>query len=291
MPRGFELFAAKADDGFEAFFFADRKRAFTELVAFRQNEKWSFPENDKLLHGTTRLPKVSFGYLLTGESCVFGFRWDKLAGNGQQKLVRNKQIRNSVSNKTSWLGGKLVCEKCGRTMTTIKGKVNGDEIRRYFNCTGKSHFRDCTGTRVTIYADSIENMMYDAIGKKLETLKAKGRQKNDSLSPLLNELRNKLKRVELEESKLADTILRDEVGVELLTILSSKAEKLKRDKLDILAKIDELQSKEIDTKAAVNLAKKWRTASFEEKRGVAGILIDKRKIKVLPAFSVGEGAE
>lgn len=213
--------------------------------------------------------------VMTHEGLVNSDIWLKC----QQKLVKNKQIRNSVSNKTSWLGGKLVCEKCGRTMTTIKGKVNGGEIRRYFNCTGKSHFRDCTGTRVTIYADSIENMMYDAIGKKLETLKAKGRQKNDSLSPLLNELRNKLKRVELEESKLADTILRDEVGVELLTILSSKAEKLKRDKLDILSKIDELQSKEIDTKAAVNLAKKWRIASFEEKRGVAGILIDRIIVK------------
>ena len=29
----------------------------------------------------------------------------------QQKLERNKQVRNSVSNKTSWLGGKLVCAK------------------------------------------------------------------------------------------------------------------------------------------------------------------------------------
>lgn len=42
----------------------------------------------------------------------------------QRKLEKNKQIGNSVSNRTSWLSGKVVCEKCGHTMTAIKGKIN-----------------------------------------------------------------------------------------------------------------------------------------------------------------------
>ncbi len=64
--------------------------------------------------------------------------------------AKNKQIGNSASNRTSWLSGKVVCEKCGHTMTMIKGKINKEEIRRYFNCIGKSHQRICTGTKVTI---------------------------------------------------------------------------------------------------------------------------------------------
>lgn len=63
----------------------------------------------------------------------------------QRKLEKNRQITNSYSNPTSWLAGKVVCEKCGHTMTTVKGKPdkNGRQ-RRYFNCTGKSHKRTCT---------------------------------------------------------------------------------------------------------------------------------------------------
>ena len=61
----------------------------------------------------------------------------------------------------------------------------------------------------------------------------------------------------------------------LLTILSNKASKLKSDRSELLERIEELQSKELDTKSVINLSKKWKTASFEEKRGVCNILIDK----------------
>ena len=69
----------------------------------------------------------------------------------QRKLEKNRQITNSYSNSTSWLAGKVICEKCGHTMTTIKGKPgkNG-EVRRYFNCTGKSQ-RVCHGPKAVSY--------------------------------------------------------------------------------------------------------------------------------------------
>lgn len=89
----------------------------------------------------------------------------------QQKILKNKQVGNAVSNKTSWLGGKIICGRCGRTMTTIKGKLGNGETQRYFNCTGKSHFKDCKGTKVTLYADILEEMIYDAISDKLDSLK------------------------------------------------------------------------------------------------------------------------
>ncbi|UKI36989.1 MAG: recombinase family protein [Clostridiales bacterium] len=104
--------------------------------------------------------------IMTHEGVVSSDTWIKC----QQKLANNRQIRNAVSNKTSWLGGKIVCGRCARTMTTIKGKASGGEIRRYFICTGKTHFKDCKGTKSTIYADSLENMVYAEIAKRLENL-------------------------------------------------------------------------------------------------------------------------
>ena len=56
-------------------------------------------------------------------------------------------------------------------MTTIKGKPGKDgQVRRYFNCTGKSQ-RVCHGPKVTIYAEDLENMVYQCIAEKLAGLK------------------------------------------------------------------------------------------------------------------------
>ena len=193
----------------------------------------------------------------------------------QHKLAKNKQIRNAVSNKTSWLGGKVICSLCGRTMTTIKGKTGSGEIRRYFTCTGKTHFKDCAGTRVTIYAESLENMAYNEISKKLEALKNVKKSEQKNINPEINDLRNKLKSIELVENQIADAFTKDGVSTELIEILSRRASQLKADKTEIFLRIEDIKSKQIDAKTAVNLSKKWKTASFEEKRSVCSVLINR----------------
>ena len=90
----------------------------------------------------------------------------------QRKLGQNKQIGNSMSNTTSWLGGRIICKQCGRTMTVTKGNPHADGTHtRYFSCTGKSHNRTCKGSKVTLYADSLEDMVCELIAEKLATLK------------------------------------------------------------------------------------------------------------------------
>ena len=54
-----------------------------------------------------------------------------------------------------------------------------------------------------------------------------------------------------------------------------RASKLKADRTKLLFKIDELKNSKIDVKQAINLSKKWKTASFEEKRGVCGTLVNR----------------
>ena len=70
-------------------------------------------------------------------------------------------------------------------------------------------------------------------------------------------------------------MLNEAVNSDLLEILGKRAAKLKAERTEILLKIDELENIEIDTKAAINLSKKWKTVSFEEKRGVCNILINR----------------
>lgn len=208
--------------------------------------------------------------LLTHNGIVDSDIWLKC----QQKLEKNKQITNSYSNQTSWLSGKVVCEKCGHTMTTIKGKINkSGEMRRYFNCTGKTHKKICTGTKVSIYAEDLENMVYDCICEKLSDLKeAKHTTPNDH-SPEVNELKLKIKAIEKSEKQLMDTMLSGGFNEDLLSLANQKATQFKNDKRALYERIDELKSMDDETDVIIDLAKSWKTADYNRKKEVAMIMI------------------
>lgn len=210
--------------------------------------------------------------LLTHSGIVDSDIWLKC----QRKLERNRQIGNSVSNPTSWLAGKVVCEKCGHTMTTIKGKLNkSGEIRRYFNCTGRSHKKTCTGPKVTIYAEDLENMVYECISAKLADLKEVNRTARKGDPAEINELKLKIKAIERSEKQLLDTMLAGGFNDDLLALANQKATQLKRDRLALYERIEELKSREEEKDVVVNLAKSWRTADYERKKAVAMIMIHK----------------
>jgi hypothetical protein len=192
----------------------------------------------------------------------------------QRKLEQNKQIHKSVSNQTSWLEGKVICEKCGHTMTTIKGKINKDgEMRRYFNCTGKSHKRKCTGPNVTVYAADLENTVYDSITQKLSEIKETHRTATTDESAEINDLKLRIKAIEQSEKQLLDTMLSGGFNKDLLELANHKASELKKDKQTLYERIDTLKSGASQTSSVVNLAKSWQNADYNRKKAVAMIMI------------------
>ncbi len=208
--------------------------------------------------------------LLTHNGIVNSDIWLKC----QRKLEKNKQITNSYSNQTSWLSGKVICEKCGHTMTTIKGKINKNgEMRRYFNCTGKTHKKICTGTNVTIYAEDLENMVYDCICEKLSDLKEIKHSTTSEHSSEINDLRLKIKVIEKSEKQLMDTMLSGGFNEALLALANQKATQFKTDKLALYERIDELKDHDDDAEVVINLARSWKTADYNRKKEVAAIII------------------
>lgn len=210
--------------------------------------------------------------LLTHPGTVDSDIWLKC----QRKLEKNRQITNSYSNPTSWLAGKVVCEKCGHTMTTIKGKVNKNgEIRRYFNCTGRSHKKICTGPNVTIYAGDLENMVYACISEKVHDINVTDQSAKNESSAEINDLKLKLKAIEKSEKQLIDTILSGGFNEDLLTLANQKASQLKRDRLALYERIEDLKSRSSESDAMVDLTKSWQTADYDRKKTVAMIMIHK----------------
>lgn len=209
--------------------------------------------------------------LLTHPGLVESDIWLKC----QRKLERNRQITNSGCNPTSWLAGKVVCGKCGSTMTTIKGKrgKNG-EVRRYFNCTGKTHKKICTGTEVTVYAGDLEEMISACIAGKLEnpgTVRSSAEQ-GDPVE--VNALKLKLKAVEQSERQLLEAALSGGFQGDLLEIAHRKAAELKRNRLTLQERIEELK-RGGGPGAQADLALAWRNASYSQRKSAAMIVIDK----------------
>ncbi len=210
--------------------------------------------------------------LLTHTGIVDSDIWLKC----QRKLEKNKRITNSYSNQTSWLAGKIICEKCGHTMTTIKGKINKEgKMRRYFNCTGKSHKKICTGPELSIYAEDLEDMIYDCISEKLSELKGTNSTKTKGNTVEINDLKLKIKAIEKSEKQLMDTILTGAFNSDLLILANQKATQLKKDRLDLYERIKELKSKGTEADNIINFGDLWKNADYNRKKAVAMIMIHK----------------
>ena len=194
----------------------------------------------------------------------------------QKKLEKNKQIGNAISNTTSWLGGKIACKSCGRTMTVTKGGKRKDGSQtRYFSCTGKSHNRICKGTSKPIYADSLEDMVCEIISEKLETLKGCRKKLSTDNSNQINLFKNRISEIKKAQEHLVNLLMNDAIEKDMINLLNERAKKLAEEKADVLSKIDVLKNEEGEIISVINLSKKWKTANYEERKAVCNILIHK----------------
>lgn len=191
-----------------------------------------------------------------------------------KKLEKNSQIGNAVSNKTSWLGGLVVCQKCGHTMTTIKGvPTKKGTVRRYFNCIGKSEKKTCKGPSGTVYADVLEQLISDEIEKKLVIIKARKRVLSDENRQKVSKLEKQLKEIVDRQNKLFDMITEPNLSDLTRRALDNKIAELEQNKNETNNDIANIMNKDCVITKAIDLGKSWQRANFEKRRQVARTLI------------------
>ena len=209
--------------------------------------------------------------LLSHEGLVDSDTWLKC----QHKLERNRQFGSSFSNGTSWLAGKVVCASCGHGMTTVKGSPRKDgQIRRYFNCTGKSHRKICSGPQVTIHAEELEALMENCIAEKLSALNIVP-QTPKTNSDMVNRLKLKLKAIEQSEKQLLESMLSDGFNEALLALANQKATQLQQERLALTKQIRLLQQDDTENSPPPDLPQAWKTAEYIQKKSVAMLLLHK----------------
>lgn len=194
----------------------------------------------------------------------------------QRRLENNKQVGTSLSNQTSWLGGKIACASCKRTMTVTKGGIKADGTKtRYFSCAGKSHNRACKGVKKPIYADSLEDMVYELIAEKLAGLKQHRRKISTDNTNKINVLKNELADIKKKKDKLMDLLLSGDANDDAIKMMNEKASELNSKEKNIKEQIETLEEADSEMINVVNFSKRWKTAKFDERKAVCNVLINK----------------
>lgn len=204
--------------------------------------------------------------LIDGEGLVSSGIWLKC----QDKLGKNKQIGRTLSCHSSWLSGRLICAKCRRTMTVVQSASG-----RYFICTGKSYTKTCTGINKTVYADFMEEMVYNCIAKRFENLiLARSDSRSEPESEIeINSLKIRVNEIENQLENMIGAVLDGSLNNDIVSVLNSRAKKLGDEKRALSKKILSLSESNASKVPDIKFSEKWANADFSEKRAAANILI------------------
>lgn len=194
----------------------------------------------------------------------------------RKKLLGNHQVR-TCKPKNSWLAGKVKCGCCGYAMTIRKAKT---KAARYFICSGRTLAKSCDAQMPTIYADEFEKMIELKISEKLNSLIIKPKPDSISNSEIIK-LKSDVMNIENSIDILLERLT--EADSTTASYINQKIKSLDLEKTAILqhiSRMEEAESQLPDFKALTNVMSVWNKLSFDDKRSVVQLVIE--KILVFP---------
>lgn len=192
----------------------------------------------------------------------------------QDKKAHNKKIPNNGDARNSWLVGIAKCGHCHYALS-IMYRWNAAKTKqwRYFGDHGAYKANGCVKKRLTIRPDDVEQIVYEAMKERLESLviaKTEG-QKSDSK---VENIKTEIIRIEDEIRKLMDKLAdADEV---LFGYIQDRIKALhsKKSDLEETLRANARKSKAIDTVPLADPMSKWDSLSVREKHDLAATMID-----------------
>lgn len=196
----------------------------------------------------------------------------------RKKLLGNHQIKTCKA-KNSFLSGKIKCGNCGyaivvRFSQRCKGHV------RYFIDTGWTEHHVCNYKLPTIHSDEFEEMMIGKINDKIESLTLKQQSSDrDELTIEIERLENQIKDIEYSIDTLISGLIATGADSTTMKYINKKVAELDSQKHQIQESINKKRANQNKQKADVDqlmhVMSKWDLLSFDDKRSVVELLIEK----------------
>lgn len=201
----------------------------------------------------------------------------------RRKLLKNHQIKN-CKPKNSFLAGKTKCPYCGYAMHIIQSNRHTDGTRtKYFRCSGQIQYDCCDAKFPTIYVKDIEDVFVEELRKKINSMVICSRDKQDNkVDAEISILSSKLSETDNEIDELIKKLSVADATV--AKYINKKVSELDKQKSEINEYIEQLKrSQELaneNSPQIVNAMDKWDNLTFEEKRGVVELMVERVDIGI-----------
>ena len=184
----------------------------------------------------------------------------------QQKLSRNRQIKNTYKGKHSWLTGLVKCAHCGYAFTIRFSKTKDGQVP-YFCCSGKYLHKACTAKQThrvrEIEAEVQANLIQHAASYNLIH-----RQNTDAAA---KEFQSRISEI---DAKIENLILSlESVSHVSAQYINQRIEALHHEKQLLLHRYNETISEYNINEVTPFSATDWEQMDIEQKRQLARSLI------------------
>ena len=193
----------------------------------------------------------------------------------RRKLLNNHQVKTCKA-KNSFLAGMIKCGHCGYAMSVRTSKRAKSDDVKYFVDTGRVENHCCKEKVSALRVNEFETEIVERIRSKLDSLTLQKAEKNtDNRIP---ELINQKEKISNDIESLLNnlTLMTNQVAI---SHIEKKIAELDRQKNEIESQItaikEEQESKQINHKQLHNVMSKWSMLSFDDKRSVVNLLIEK----------------
>lgn len=185
------------------------------------------------------------------------------------KIMNNRQSARTNKGKRTWLAGKIKCKKCGYAYITTKN-IQGN---RYFQCSGRRYSVRCKGTGSTVYAEQLEEYIYNEMKSILSSFEYLSPNDSKKDASAVSAYQMEIAEKDKEIQALLDKLLTANEALELY--INQRVAALDERKRALEEKIMQLSCNPShqDYEKLTNYVEKWDTLSIDDKQRVVDLLI------------------
>lgn len=190
----------------------------------------------------------------------------------RRKILKNTKITPHRALKFLY-AGKVKCGYCGYAMTTI-GSARKNGYVYYLVDVGRNEYHVCNRKVKTLRVDAFEQQVTERLKAKIDALKIHKTKHDDT------ELRKLLDEKEKVDTEIDNVLkaLTETTSAVTMSYIEKKISELDTRKKQIEVEIDDVkrkqESKEVPSQLS-NVMSKWSKMSFDDKRAIVSLLIDK----------------